>query len=477
MGKPLLLTLFLAVLLSSYSFAQEEYRIELELENFEGKEILLASYYGKSNIIIDTLQQNEKGSFIAQGDEPLNEGMYLVILPPDNKYFEFIVDKDQEFSVKCDATKPVETLAFKGSETNNDFYGYLRYINKQRKELGELHDKLDKTTTEVEIQKLETRISEVDAEVKSYMRQFMKEKPNSFLTLLMTASKPVNMPEHLKGEDADKTARYLFYKKHYFDNINLSDDRNFRTNFLFKRVEYYVQKLTPQHPDSIAISIDRMLAPMNKDGEMFRYYLVHFLNEYAKSKVVGMDAVYVYLVDKYYAAGLAPWTDEETLEKIIGNAADLRPTLIGKTAPDVLMYKKDGSKIKVSEVQSKYTVLYFWDTDCGHCKKASPKMVAFYDKFNSKGVELMAICTEYGKDVSKCWETIEERGYKWLNVVDPRLASRYKSLYNIKSTPRVFILDENKKIIMKGIGADQMEDVMDKIIEQDQKDWEERNNR
>ena len=58
-----------------------------------------------------------------------------------------------------------------------------------------------------------------------------------------------------------------------------------------------------------------MLEGMKPAPETFKYYLVHFLNEYAKSKVVGYDAMYVHLVDKYYSTGLAPWTDEEQLEK------------------------------------------------------------------------------------------------------------------------------------------------------------------
>ena len=101
-------------------------------------------------------------------------------------------------------------------------------------------------------------------------------------------------------------------------------------------------------------------------------------------------------------------------------------------------------------------------------------MIAFETKYKEKGVKLLGICTEIRDDVKKCWETIDEREYNWLNLVDPYLQSRYKTLYNIKSTPQIFVLDKNKKIIMKRIGAEQLGEVMDKIIERDQKLLEEK---
>lgn len=55
----------------------------------------------------------------------------------------------------------------------------------------------------------------------------------------------------------------------------------------------------------------------------------------------------------------------------------------------------------------------------------------------------------------------------FVNVYDPVLMSNFKIIYNIKSTPQFFILDKDKKILSKGIGAEQLDEVMGKIIEYD----------
>jgi thiol-disulfide isomerase/thioredoxin len=137
------------------------------------------------------------------------------------------------------------------------------------------------------------------------------------------------------------------------------------------------------------------------------------------------------------------------------------------------MQKKDGSKINLHDVESPFTVVYIWDPDCGHCKKAAPKVVEFYEKFKDKGVTIFSICGKFTDEVKTCWDTIEEKGFdNFMNVVDPYHRSKYKVLYNIKSTPQIFILDENKEIIMKRIGAEQLSEVMDQIILQEQKEMQ-----
>lgn len=156
------------------------------------------------------------------------------------------------------------------------------------------------------------------------------------------------------------------------------DPRMIRTPFLFERVDYYIQKLNIQHPDSLSKAVEFVLEKMRPAEETFKYYLIHFLNFYAKSNIVGMDAVYVHLVDKYYAGGLAPWTDSTQLKNIVQNAAELKPTLIGKTAPDVQLDRRDGTKFKLSDIKSNYTVLYFWAYDCSFCKKSTPVINEFH---------------------------------------------------------------------------------------------------
>ena len=156
--------------------------------------------------------------------------------------------------------------------------------------------------------------------------------------------------------------------------------------------------------------------------------------------------------------------DPEKLLEIIDNASKTEPLLIGKIAPEILIprlnieatlqlsdtitdeHKKFivGEKVSLHNLDSPYKILFIWAPDCGHCKKSMPKMIEFYDSYKDKGVELYAICHQNYKSTPECAEFIKNRPemLQWINVTDPYFRSRYQSIYNVKSTPQIYVLDD-----------------------------------
>ena len=81
---------------------------------------------------------------------------------------------------------------------------------------------------------------------------------------------------------------------------------------------------------------------------------------------------------------------------------------------------------------------------------------------------MIAVCNEIQDKVPQCWKYIKEHpGMDWINTSDTYLLSGYVGKYYVKSTPQVYILDKDKKIIMKKIAAEQLDTVMDEIIKMD----------
>ncbi|HEY3386399.1 MAG TPA: redoxin domain-containing protein, partial [Saprospiraceae bacterium] len=294
----------------------------------------------------------------------------------------------------------------------------------------------------------------------------LKKYPDTFTAMLIKANQELDVPDYTDlTEETRKIKQYEYYRAHYFDHFSLNDPRAMRSGLMHQKIDFFLQKLTYQVPDSQSVAMDYLLGLMSNNPEAFQYYLVHFLNESAKSKRMGMDAVYVHLIDKYYAKGAATWMEKEQLDKIIAQAETLRPILIGKTAPDMLFYKEDGTSVSIHSIKAEYTVLFFWDPECGHCKKSIPSIIEFYKNYKDKGVELLAICTKTGADISSCWSTIKERGMDiWVNAADQYLRNRYKTIYDVKTTPQIFILDKDKKIIVKKIAGEDLATVMEDVL-------------
>ncbi|MEQ8704102.1 MAG: thioredoxin-like domain-containing protein [Phaeodactylibacter sp.] len=462
-----LLFVFLLVLGTAFTLnAQQGYAIKAEIEGYEEEELYLGYYYGNKQYLVDTAQV-KGGKFLFEGDEPLEPGVYLVVMAPDNNFFQILITEDeQRFAFQTTKEAPAENMKLELAPDNSLFYEYMHFLDKQKPEAEEIGKAMEAATTEKEKERLESRRAKLDEKVREYQETLIAKHPKTLSAAIIKANLPLDLPTFEGTEEEVQRKRWRYSQQHYFDNIDLTDPRMLRTPFLFQRVDHFVNKLQVQHPDTIAQAVEYVLEQMRPSEESFKYYLIHFLNETAKSKMVGMDAAYVYLVEKYYATGQAPWTDEEQLEKIIDNAKALKPLLIGKIAPDIQLETKAGEPVSLHGIESEYTILYFWRYDCGHCKKSTPDMKAFYDKYKNKGVKLVAVCTKFTDEIEGCWDYIDEKEIgDWMHVVDPYHRSRYMKVYNIKSTPQLYVLDRNKEILSKRIGAEQLEEVMDRIIE------------
>lgn len=467
----LLFSMVLCFVLPLLSQKSNGYEIKIQINGFKQNEIYMAYHLGEKQYIKDTIKQQADGSFLFKGDSPLESGIYLVVLPPDNNYFQLIIEKnDQYFSVTTDAADPSKNIQTKGSIENKLFYGYMNFLAEKRPQSEALNNRLKDEKDSLKMQELTDAIDKIDQEVEDFQFNFIQNNANTFTAAIIKANTPLKLPDFSGTEEEQQREAFYYNRDHYFDNLDLSDSRFLRTPFLFERINTYVSKLQVQVPDSLIKAIDLVLAKTKNASESYRYFAVHYLNEYANSKFVGMDAVYVHLAEKYYASGQAPWVDSTQLAKIVENAVSLKPILIGKTAPNIKMQLRDGSPVTLHDIKSPYIVLYFWRYDCGHCKESTPDIKAFYEEYKNKGVKIFAVCVKFNDEIGDCWKYVDENQLDgWIHAVDPYLRSKFYSLYNVKTTPQIFILDKNKKIISKGIGAPQLKEVMGKIMEFDSK--------
>lgn len=443
--------------------AENGHEIKIKIDNYDQNEVVLGYHYNGKQLVKDTITANDQGEFVYAGEEKLEGGVYMVLLVPSNSFFEILIDEnDQHFSVQSSADDLSNSLKFTNSNANDIFLQYSQFLRSKGKMVAEIKQTRDGLAEGSEKDKLTTQLEDIDKEVKAFQQDLVKKHPESLTAAIIKASWGVDIPEFTGPEDEVKQKRYRFYKSHYFDNIDFADPRLIRSPLLFKKVNSYFDNLVYKVPDSINVEIDEIILRATANKDTYQYWVTHFLNHYAKqsAEIVGMDAVYVHIAHKYYCSGKTDWIEEEQRAKICKNADDFAPILIGKQAPNVRFQKRNNEWLSVNDIKSEFTVLYFWDPDCGHCKKSIPKVVEFNDEYAAKGVTLVGICNRRKDEKKMCWDAIEERKMNnWIHVTDPFLQG--KSKYNITSNPRIFVLDKDKKIISKGIGSDQLKEVLD----------------
>jgi thiol-disulfide isomerase/thioredoxin len=485
----LLLTLFL-LLGSSSVIAQKGYEIKVKINGIKDTSIILGHHFGKAMYPDDTVRVDKNGLGVFKGKNELPQGMYIIFLPTKN-YFDIVVGEDQFFSVESDTTNFVKTVKITGSKENQIFYDYQNLLMSKRDEVKQLQDKRKNAKTDEEKKTITEQFKKIDQEVKLYREKTITGDPNGFVGKFIKATQEIEVPDPPKdssGKITDSTFQYRYYRNHYFDNFDISDRRMLYTPLYEDKVMTYIDKVVPQIPDTLNAEVDMLIAKSRTSPELFRYMMATLFTHYGQSQIMGFDAVALYIADKYYIKE-ATWHDTTYINKLKEQVRIKLPLTLGKVAADVQLVfvpsehfkaaatndslKKNpyvGNFFYLSEINADFIILFFWEADCSHCKKATPEMYEIYQKLKQKNVEIIAIHTLGGEEGKVKWVNFvnEHKLYDWVNSWNP-YDFKFKEKYDILSTPAIFILDKHRKIIAKRIGPEQCEEIINHYIEVDQK--------
>jgi peroxiredoxin len=177
---------------------------------------------------------------------------------------------------------------------------------------------------------------------------------------------------------------------------------------------------------------------------------------------MGLDRVYVNLYDKYFASGEMDFWATQSIKQSVKTYADkLRGSLVGDQGYNLRMQDINFQPKALYDVKKKYTVLLFYDPDCGHCREETPKLMEFYNKDKLKfDLEVFAVSAD--SSVKKMKDFIKEfKTSNWVNVYGARsYHEHYSNFYYAEQTPTVYVLDRQKKIIAKKPPIEKLEDFL-----------------
>lgn len=436
------------------------YNLDITIDGLKDSTIFLAYHLGDKQYIKDTLKLDGLGHTIAKGQELLPQGIYMIVLP-GRKYFEILMPDNQDFSVSCAYNDYFNTLQFKGSEENTSFVEYQKKWIALQQRLSSIAKRLQANRQNPDSLKVLEPVQKAHEDsMKRYLNGVIQANSGSLLAVLVKAMLPVEVPDiqipiGFANPDSVKWIRtYMYNKDHYFDNIDFSDERLLRTPILYGRLNSFFTNVLIQAPDSINKEIDKLIKKCSGDYKIFQFVAVYLFNHFRESEIMGQDAVMVKLADEIYLTGKADWVTKEFKDDLRKQIDMIRPNLIGKKARNLIMDSYAGTFVSLYDVQKDFTILYFWEPDCGHCKEATPKLKAYYDKPRDYSIEVFAVCTTAEKE--KWTKYIEDNKLTWINGWDPQRVSHFDYLYNVQSTPTVYILDKNKKIIAKRLAVEEI---------------------
>lgn len=451
-------TFLLLSLLYFPAFSQSGHKITVRLKNYNNGQIYLGNYFGKQTYLIDSAQLNHEGTAVFQGKDTLPGGIYFILLPEKHRYFEMLVDKQQHFGVNADTTDHFKDITFTNSTDNILFSRYNKFLRQQQ---GKIDSAKQVHADSAVIQHLQQSIGK---NIQAYREKYIQQHPKSMLAMIFLAMEDPQVPKNKKAS-ADSAFAYHYYKNHYWDKIDFSDGRIVRTPILETRLTRYFTQLVPPVADSINAEADKLLAQAKANKEVFKFMLWWLTSTYEQSPYMGMDAVFVHLVEKYYITGQAYWLTDDQKQKIIDRAAQIAPNLIGNIAPPLTLKTSDLKSVSLSDIESKYIVLVFWDPTCGHCQIEVPQLDSAFTHWKNEGVKMVGVLA--GGTRQQWLDFIKEHHLEdWINLWAPDQNSTYRQLYDVYMTPVVYLLDKNKKILAKKLNVKQLDNFLDHLAQE-----------
>lgn len=464
--KKILAGLLLAMAsVCAFAAGGKGYNIKLNVTNPEMRDqkVYLAFYFNGKTYSKDTTTLNNKGVGFFSKKDALDQGIYIVYFDA-NKFFDVLVGEDQDIELKIDTTK-LEKVVVSGAKESVGFQNLVNFMGNQReksKALGEKF-KANKKATKADSTKYNNDQDRLAEEVEQFQKKLMDENKGLWLEAFIKGTIPVEVPEMKEVADSIRAyTRYQYKKRHYFDNVNLSDPRFLRCPYFPSNVDSYMKNFLLQHPDTLYAAAVQLIEKSRYNKETFQTMTSKMINYGLTSNQMGMDALWCKLAQDYYMdkpgkPRQATWADSAWVEDLKKEVKKVRYNLVGMQARDLRMKDADGKPINMSDLikdkeKNKYVLAYFFEPTCGHCRKTTPVLHdSVYSKYHKLGFEVFAVYTQ--TDKTEWQEFVDKHNLKdWYNVWDPDRESYFWEFYDASVTPGIYLIESKTgKIVAKKI--------------------------
>jgi len=428
--------LFLSFYLPVHSQA---YEIKLQIKGAENQEAKLGYYLGENKYIEQTAKFDKKGKLVFKGAKVLPTGIYMIIL--DKGYFDLLITEEQNFSLSSDTCDFVKQMKVSGSKENKLFFNYQNKVielNSNYQEITEKIKQLDKKNDSLPA--LKTEKQEIENSLNGLWKKVVKEQANSYLAKILSAFNDRNL-----------------------DKFKFDDPDMLRTPVYHTMLRLFIKKNINKNSSYIIFETRKLMQSLKSLEANYQYVANYLLNFYNTFYKIGINDVFIFIADNYFLPDKANWFNEKQLQEISTRRNLLAQSLPGQTAPELTMESNHGEFFSLHQLETKYTMLYFWSSDCGHCTTATKILKEAYEKLKEQNIEIFAVNID--KDTTKWQKKIENLDLQWINCQDINEVSSFREKYYVYGSPLLYFINDKKKILSKLNGEEEIGQLVKKLLE------------
>lgn len=387
-------------------------------------------------------QNHGNGTFSFDLDSTFQKGIYKLIYdtPLDERFFYIVHDGESDVFYSYTDEKGAVFHEVQNQLLSDYIKSRTAFIEEMNGLIrdGANHKKIKKAIEEFQVTE-KTILNKSEGKfVATYFNSLKYDFPNDF----------------------SSTEAYLeYYKSNFFSNFNFQEAVIQASHFPFSMLsEYYIT--LSQHSELINLSKTELVENITnqvKDCEpLFQRKVLGELWDYIVK--IGDHVVANELADY-----LIPIAEEVKDRNLTAKLVDYKRLSTGAIAPDFMVGDSlNPETLSLHNLEgAEFYLLAFWNSRCGHCVRQMPELNFHISSFEAQKLNSIAIGFEAD---SASWLEEKARLTDFTNnfmvTGDDRV--RMRKAYDVKKTPYYFILDKDKKIVIK---THSLEELLEKLNE------------
>jgi len=259
----------------------------------------------------------------------------------------------------------------------------------------------------------------------------------------------------------DSISRTNYMVAHYWDNFDFNDttlihepDINERAVLSF----LYGAQLVSKENAVTAIIATLKKAEAEETGRMYSFFcdkMIEYL--YEPASMVKNEEIYIPVAQYVINSNKSGLAERERARFVLERMMKNR---IGEIASDFEYILASGQPASMHKLKAPYTLLYFYDPDCSGCANSiefvKSSGTAIKNAIQNKKLIVLAFYPD--NDIEQWRNHLKEMPSGWITGYDRERVVKNESMYDLKGTPTIYLLDENKRVIMKGVSIPVVED-------------------
>lgn len=205
------------------------------------------------------------------------------------------------------------------------------------------------------------------------------------------------------------------------------------------------------------------------DSLVRQFVALNLYDRYMSSKLMGAEAVAIHILDRWFFTGEVKMPDEIDLLNARVYADFNRSSQIGMKAPVLDVTTIAGDPVTLyREPARRYSVLYFYDTDCSKCKVETILLRSLLED-EDYPIDLYAF---YTGDKKADWEayvsdrfSLNSDNVEVLHLWDPELDSDFQRKYGVLQTPKMYLVRPDGRIAGRELDARALYQLLSPLFE------------